>query len=275
MSFKQHLFIIICGLLILTGCGPNFYLNQARKKEEKKLYPQALKIYERLINRYNNRPEIITRALWRTGKIHQKLKNYSVAVEYFQLLKNYSDWKPIAEKEIFCSPDYFPLAEGNQWIEGDSLSAGKNMQAIWRCRKVSPEVYEISRTISAGTTRVSVIKSYYHLEGEKLLEANQSDLKNSSVFLDYPFTPGKSWEISRSGQKLRLTIISNQETVKTIAGQFNQCLKIAEQISDSSGITYRYYAPAVGWVLTTVGQKGSEKEYRNSELLSYQVKLED
>jgi len=270
---KRYLFLFV--LILLTGCGPNFYLKQAEKKEQKKLYPQALAIYQRLIKRYPDRREIVALALWRSGKINQKLKNYPAAVESFQMLKLYPRWRSEAEKEIFRSPDYFPLQENNQWVEGDSQSCGKNMQTIWKCKKIAPEIFEISRTISAGPTRVSVIRSYYSLKGQKLLESSQPDLTNSSVFLDYPFTTGKTWEIARSGQKLSLTIISENVTVTTIAGQFQQCLKIAEQVPGSSAITYRYYAPDVGWVLTTIGSQTSAKEYRNSELLSYQVKTED
>ncbi len=64
-----------------------------------------------------------------------------------------------------------------------------------------------------------------------------------------------------------------QVTVK--AGSFEGCLKISEESQAARGSRkYIYYAPEVGWILTSVAAAGGE-EHRNTELLSYKISQQE
>jgi hypothetical protein len=63
-------------------------------------------------------------------------------------------------------------------------------------------------------------------------------------------------------------IVSLDEKVRVVAGEFEHCLKVQSGVSGIVGAsTNEYYAPGVGRVLTTISTKGNEN--RVTELLSY------
>ena len=71
--------------------------------------------------------------------------------------------------------------------------------------------------------------------------------------------------------QIKYTILENDAAVKVKAGEFSGCIKISEEYPGlSNSRKYNYYAPEIGWVLTTTSASG-QQEFRNTELISYKI----
>jgi hypothetical protein len=271
---KKYLFLIIFACLI-TGCGAGYQFKQAQDLERKGYFVEACLKYETLYKKNPQHP-LAPFALYRLGRVYQsQLKLYSQSTQYFlELVQKYPQAAPWAERAMrgaMRSPDYFPLSAGSFWIEGDSQTGGGNMRAEWNCLEVSSTTRCIARRISAGRTVVSTTKRYYTLASFEVREGNTPLLKPHTVIMAYPYFEGKTWQTVRDGTAVVYTIVSKTATVKTKAGEFINCLKIKEAnplIPHSQ--KFNYYAPDIGWVLTTTGSVGSP-EHANTELLSCKI----
>jgi hypothetical protein len=112
---------------------------------------------------------------------------------------------------------------------------------------------------------------YYRKEDYELREYTKPGAKNYTAVLTYPFIQGRSWRTKKDDRKVVYKIVSTNAAVKVKAGNFSGCLKISESYPALPGsVKYIYYAPEVGWVLTTTAKVGG-REHRNSELLSYSL----
>lgn len=271
--------IIACWSLGLAGCGPKYDFNRAKNLEKKGYFVEASVKYEKIAGKYRNNilsPE----ALYRSGRIYQNnLKLYSKAkLLYGKLLDEYPGaipWKELAQEAMFNCPDYFPLTNGNFWIEGDSKTDGKNMRAEWSCKKISGDTYSVTRKIYSGSSFVLKINRYLKKEKMQLNEYRSLTDTKFTKILSYPFMEGTRWQTYKDGVLVRCSITSSDESVTVMAGKFEKCIKVSEKYENLPGsLKNNYYAPDIGWVLTTTSIVGGQ-EFRNSELMSYKINHEN
>ena len=270
----------ICMVLVMGGCGgPDKLFNKAQKLETKGFFVEAGITYDKLAKKYPlaaRAPE----ALYRTGRIYQKkLKLFSYSNRYYlSILDKYSSsqpWASLAGAGLLTSPNYFPLHAGNFWIEGDSDTGGVNMRAQWTCDAVSSGTYAITRRIYAGSHLVKELKQYYRVKGSQLCQYARQYDDTCVIMLAYPFAAGRSWRTVAEGSWMEYKVASDGERVTVKAGSFPGCLKIGERnLAYPGSVKYNYYAPEVGWVLTTTALVGGI-EHRSTELLSYKIFPED
>jgi VanZ family protein len=176
-----------------------------------------------------------------------------------------------ARAGLLRSPDYFPLIDGAQWVEGDSATGGANMKAIWSAHEVSTGVFRVDKKFFAGPMVVTTRSVYYAVSGYALLESQSRPDSGSAVFLEHPIYHGKKWSRRDGARVAGITVEFVPTAVKVRAGVFGECIRIGEKYTDSPGvIRYSYYAPYVGWVLTTIS--GSRGEHRNSELITFKLR---
>ena len=263
-------------LLSALGCGPDYAFKKAQLLEKEGYCVEASVKYEELSKKHPSHP-IAPEALYRIGTIYRtRLKMYSHAHRYYdELIARYpkaEPWAAMAQLGLFNSPDYHPLRTGSFWIEGDSVSGGRNMRSEWNCREVSSGTFEMQRRISAGSRLVTTLTRYYEKKNLELHEyENAGKTGSPTVILSYPFATGRTWNTVRSGKKVVYAIVAEDLTLKVAASDFYGCIKVSEEYPGLSGSKkYNYYAPGVGWILTTIGAEGRE-EHRNTELLSYKI----
>lgn len=263
------LFTVLC-----AGCGPSYQFKKAQQLEEKGYFVEAGLKYEEIFDRYPNSPSA-PEALYRLGKLYQKkLKLYSQATRYYtKLVERYPKSEPWTRRALlgaFNSPDYFPLTSGSFWIEGDSETGGQNMRAEWNCVLISTETFAIQKRIFAGHHLVTEIKRIYRKDKGELHEYEALSGPYGTT-LSYPYFEGKTWDRGTSGHLAKYTVVSKTAAIRVKAGEFPDCLKVKEQNPLVPGsVKYNYFAPGVGWVLTTTAAADGP-EHRNTELLSYKV----
>ena len=274
MRFRE-IILYLCVVSACSGCGAKFQFEQAQKLENTGYYVQAGFRYHDIFLKYPT-DRICPQALYRLSVIYQKkLKLYNQAAQYYKKLIEYyptsEPWSGLAKQGLFDCPDYFPLNEGNFWIEGDSETEGRNMRAEWNCHTVSSGTYSVNKKLFAGAVRVADIKRYYRKENYELREYIGPAHGEYSIVLRYPFEEGKTWNTVRDGRKVFCRIVANNLSIKVKAGEFNSCLKVSEENPELPGsIKYNYYAPDAGWILTTISVSAG-REHSNTELLSYKV----
>jgi VanZ family protein len=281
MTTVKPLLLVLAAALSfsLSGCGPRADLIKARHLEEGGYFVEAAMKYEGIYKHFPGNPAA-PEALYRLGRLYQsRLKLYSQADHYFSaVVDKYpgsAPWAAQAKQGLLTSPDYFPLTDKSFWIEGDSETGGRNMRAEWNCLETSSGTYAITKRISAGAHLVAQVKRYYRREDLELREYADPAAVRHSVVLSYPFVEGKTWRNVEDGKMVTNKIVSRVAAVKVKAGEFANCLKISEENSDTPGsVRYSYYAPGVGWVLTTTAVAGG-KEHTNTELLSYRIMPEE
>jgi tetratricopeptide (TPR) repeat protein len=261
--------------VFFSGCGARQQFGQAQALENKGYYVEAGMKYDEVAQRYP-KDAVAAEALYRAGNLYQKkLKLFSQAAHYYTLLiESYPDaspWAARAREGIMDSPDYFPLTQGTFWIEGDSETGGLNMRSAWDCTKISTGTYCIRRRVYAGQQMVSEFNRYYRKENLQLCEYERYPSDRYAALLNFPYYEGKSWKNSYGGHTILVTVAAKNVSVKVKAGEFPGCLKISEEDKDLPGsVKSNYYAPGVGWILTTTAASGG-REHRNTELLSYKI----
>jgi VanZ family protein len=260
----------LCG-----GCGAGNELKKAAQLEDGGYLVEAAMKYESVYKRHPG-SERAPEALYRLGRLYRdRLKLYSQAGHYFSaVIDKYpgsSSWVNLSKYGLLTSPDYFPLTDKSFWIEGDSQTGGRNMRAEWVCQEISPNVHTIVKRISAGDRLVAQVKRAYRKEDLEVREYADARTERYTVIMSYPFIEGRSWKNLQDGKLISYKIVSRIAAVKVKAGEFANCLKISEESSAAPGsVKYNYYAPGVGWILTSVAATGG-KEHNNTELLSYRI----
>ncbi|MFH1368620.1 MAG: hypothetical protein ABII64_05800 [Elusimicrobiota bacterium] len=271
---KNIIILIFISVILISGCGPGADFDHARSLEKRGYYVEAGLEYDKLVREnpdYPKSPE----ALYRLGKIYQKkIKLYPHAKKYFQnLIDSYPDalpWSESAKREILNCPDYFPLTNGSFWIEGDSATGGRNMRAEWNCQEISSGTFRITRKISAGAKLVTTIYRYFRKAEFEFREYTDKDAPAYTIVYSYPLEKGREWKTSRDGRMILCRILEKDIPVSVKAGNFTGCIKISEESPSLPGSRkFNYYAPDVGWILTTTSASG--QEFRNTELISYKI----
>lgn len=275
---KKYLFLrilipftsLVCIAIFFIFFGAIFFSSQGERFSRKGDYRKALRYYQICVERYPNYSGI-PEVLLRMAEIyHLKFDNYVEAKKIYQkVIKNYPDtqWEKLARGKIKDCYNYFPLQEGNFWLEGDSESGGKNYSAEISCI----EPYRVIKKVYAGKKLVATINLTYK-KTEKELYEYDSTAPDWRLVLRYPLKIGDTWSIGKNLEKVVYTVISKEEEVKTKSGQFTDCLKIRQEKKATPGsLRYDYYAPGIGRVLITQASQYGSKEVRISELLSYKI----
>lgn len=278
MKFSKKVFLLFI-ITFFLGCSAGFQFNSGKKHEKKGNHVKAVVKYEKVYTKNPDHPKT-PEALYRMAKIYQsKLKIYSYAEKYYKIiLEKYEGkepWFSLAKLGIFNSPNYFPIAHKNLWVEGDSDTKGKNMRSKWTCVRISTGVYCVKKRITAGSKYVTTVKRYFIKDKLEMREYLKPNTVKSTIILSFPFEKGRTWESVRDGRKIKYVVENTNVAVNVVAGEFQNCIKVSEQDMKYKGAKkYNYYAPGVGWVLTTTGSGKREFKDSGSELLSYKVKPE-
>ncbi len=266
-------------LILFIGCA-GYEISRLNKMLSRGKFVDAAVGFERFALK-NPSHQFAPYALLRAAQIYNyclRLPSKSASL-YRKIEEDFSSRPDLVEKArqgLLRSPDYMPLVEGARWIEGDSASGGSNMRAVWTAQEISTGSFLIEKKYTAGGTEsrsVAIKKLYYIYKGSAIIE--KSSLSDSpdkeKIFFDYPLYHGKKWRYydKSSNVTLEYQIEFVPGIVEVRAGKFFDCIRIGEKTTTSSVIKYDYYAPYVGWILTSVG--GGRAEHRNSELISYEL----
>lgn len=294
MNSFEKMFRTLPALLVLTatlhfwGCSDRYDFDGAAKLAVVGRHLDAAARYERFADSRSSH-ELTPEALLRAAEIYNyKLRLPAKAASlYRRLQKDYSSDAAVVEraaKGLLISPDYFPLFNGAEWVEGDSATGGSNMKAVWTAQEISTGVFRVEKKFFAGHKVVTTRRNYFTFKGYALIEsafipqpaiatataALAASEPSDGAFLEYPIYHGKKWRRRDGSRVAEITAEFVSEPVVTRAGTFTECLRIAERYSDSPGVTrYNYYSPYVGWALTTISV--ARGEHRNSELISFKL----
>lgn len=267
-------FFLLTLALSAAGCGRidlwrGAYYERAGRIEE------ALQCYASVAD---GRPSssAAPEALFRAARLSAAaLGDYDSARRWHErLIKNYAGqtkWRTRSELALFNTPNYFPLVEGAEWVEGDSDSGGANARIRVTCRAATPGPgYVLARTYFAGDQQVKSLSgsSVFRKEGLELREYPVPG-ESYGVILKYPFLTDAVWTLSKGGARFQC-LIEGLAQVRVRAGLFRDCLKVrVTQAGRGEAWKVEYYAPGVGKVLTSVASAAGER--RQTELLSYSL----
>lgn len=272
--------IVIPALLFLSACTPGQQFSRAKKAEAKGDSYKAWQLYQKFTvehPRDSRAPE----ALFRAGWLAQTAQGdcYMAQTFYDRVMEKYpqsTPWARLAVQQKNNCPDYFPLAHGWQWVEGDSESMGKNARIEVTCKRPAKkglgEVAAVgiyTRTYYAGSEKFKSTEYTYKKTATELQEFDSSSDPRSKTILQWPLEAGRRWQTKSGGRIFQYEIVSVDASAKVSAGDFKNCLHIRSSIEGTTGATNEYYAPSIGRVLTTVSTKEGEK--RITELLSYKA----
>lgn len=168
---------------------------------------------------------------------------------------------------------YFPLKEGNWWLEISSKT-GKSVGKL-KVMKTEDDFFILKRSLKGLTTTFM----YEYKEGKlkiinSIITMGRMKKKKTmdQIILKDPIKVGTTWKDSEGHI---YTIVSVNESVEIKIGKFTKCLKIQDvntQMKNMGApknvyISYQYYAPKVGKILTAF--KNGKKVF---ELSEYNVK---
>lgn len=259
--------ILAAAVLLLSGCERMAW-NSAEKLQKKGQTAAAARAFEAFARKYENSDRACD-ALWEAARLHAEVPDYpAVRRTLRRLVLLYPGCEHLSEgrEMLWKYADWWPLAEGNLWVEVDSQSGGKQFRAQTSCLGASGNgTFRLERKIFSGgklmETRVFQIVRREPGAVEEM--AGEETIR----WLTLPPEPGQTW---RSGG-VQFRVVSASETVRTRAGEFTRCLKIQRRLAGASAWNYDYYAPFVGKVLMTSAAAG-EPEVRQTELASHDLK---
>ncbi len=254
--------------LTIAGCD-SYYYTAGRFYDARGKNFAAVENYEKFLKDRPSDPraaEIHVRAGELYADLHRCLeakRHFETAAREFPLAESWSDR---AKGGIMDCPDYFPIDSGRTWIYGDSVSRGKNMRLDAEVRLSSGGAGGMIQTaLYAGSKQIRSEEAEYKKAHWMVLQKSGEDW---APFLRYPFRKGESWHARRDNADLFYTIVEDDARIKTVAGTFENCLKVREVNPKFKGSwKYDYYAPFVGRVATTIAGPGFENP--NTELIKF------
>ena len=160
--------------------------------------------------------------------------------------------------------DFFPYKKGDQ-IEYDKITNGKKSTIEETCLGIElvngKEVFAMKNSETIGYMKHEPATKYYVVSKDGIaFIGSRSPGKETPMILDNPhyslkapIRVGKSWEyVWKPGYKSVSKIISNNETVMTSAGSFNNCVKVEVQYPPTKSLPLRketfWYCPGIGLV---------------------------
>lgn len=255
-------------LLPLSGCDTYHYL-AGTLHEDARRPARALPHYEAFIKRRPKDPracEMRLRAaeLYRLtfGRCAEARVHYEAAARDFPAMGACAER---AKNGLLACPDYFPLDAGRTWVFVDSETKGRAMRQEWTVRESSGTSADIQTALYAGDKRVRVYNDGYEKRDWAVWRREGA---RAEPLLRYPYSLGQAWTVSREKHKLDYEVAAVGLTVKTVAGEFTDVIKVRET-DRRFPKTWRfdYYAPGVGRIKTSLGGPGYENS--NAELSRY------
>jgi len=250
--------------LLFFSCSTD-YFKEAEVLDKQGKFLEAARYYEMFADK-NPQHALADISLYRAALIYsEKFEMCSKSLKIFErLVRDYpkSRFRNDSYSRAFICPDYFPINKISKWYYGDSQSYGKNARENIFIKKR----YE----------NIEFLADYFLYAGNKLIDKNQikyifKDLsfwelsgKDRKLLLKYPIRKDDLWQ---SISNMIYKVMDTSVNVKVKAGNFENCIKIAQYQEKSNYKMIYYYAPDIGRVLTTIETNG--KENRIMELLKY------
>ncbi|HAX61429.1 MAG TPA: hypothetical protein DCX95_02565 [Elusimicrobia bacterium] len=257
-------------LTALTGCGINYQFKSAEKLKESGKFIEAIRKYEKIIEKNPGSPRI-AEAIYSIARIyHQNIENIPEAKKsYKRVVNDYpnSNWVETSKAALLELADYFPLEKSAKWIEVDSDTSGKYMTAKNEIIGVSGDIFEMTRNLYTRGNLISGFKKYYKKTKDGFYETDKAGKIISTVML-LPVDANKEWSVGN----VKYEIVSKSEDVTVIAGKFSNCVKIKKQLIGAPSWSYEYFAPEAGKILTTQSSGSAEK--RITELKEFHIPVE-
>ncbi|MBI4800978.1 MAG: hypothetical protein HY796_00475 [Elusimicrobia bacterium] len=254
--------------LCLAACGAGYHYEEASKLEKQGLLLKAAAYYKIFADK-NPRDAKAPGAMFKAAEIYSKnlgLCHKSKPL-FEKLLKNYPDTplRDAAMKGLFVCPDYFPIDKRLAWTYGDSETGGVNASQEMRVLKLKTGEAVTGTTLYAGRTVVSKQTRTYRLLKNELVETQDGF---DTIILSYPVERDRSWTSVSAGRNVAFTVQAAGLRIKVRAGEFDNCVKVKQQMEGLPSWIYEYYAPWIGKILTSVA--GKDYENRVMELLKYE-----
>lgn len=271
MNYKKLYLITLlpCYLVtcFFTGCSVDYQFKKAEKLKENGKFRGAIKKYGAVIEKNPENPRL-PEAIYNIGKIyHHNLEDNPAAKKYYKKVMNEypeTEWAELSKDLFLKIADYFPLIKNLKWIEVDSSSSGRYMLAKNEIVSVQDNIFKMTRKLYARDKLISSFKKYFKKTKDGIYETNRKGEIIKTVLL-FPVEAGRHWTDGR----IKYTVISRNENISVIAGNFSDCVKIKKQLLGASSWSYEYYAPEVGKILTTQSAGGREK--RITELKEFYI----
>lgn len=273
ISFDETMLpLLLCLILIgSAACSKERYLESGNYYFNQEIYPQAIRYYSKYLKAAGHL-EKRTQARLSLARSWAKLGQCDKAAEFYEQAAWDDPFGPgsrSAQTEILNCQEYFPLAAGLTWKEGDSGSKGKNMLAVYEMQS-QRGTYIVRRRLYAGlgsSRAVREITFFYRKEPGELWERPLGSSEETLV-LRYPYEKGAAWSAHREGRRLRRQIVERNVSVRVAAGEFHNCIQINERQEGvpSGASIYDTYCPGAGRVLSAFGEGKSQKP--QIELLS-------
>ncbi|MBI4370143.1 MAG: tetratricopeptide repeat protein [Elusimicrobia bacterium] len=246
---------------------------------KKKIYPKAIAYYERYLKNSNSAP-LAPWAFLGIARSWVGLGQCDKAAEFYEKAAREDPWGPLSaqsQQGIADCGNFYPLAPGAEWTEGDSLTRGRNMKALNQIQKephawlVRRKIYATGRTESLFEEQLIVITKKPGLLWERSI--GSPDPEPGTLILEYPFKQGHSWTTQRSGRKIRRSVVQTNLRLTMPVGSFEGCIEIAEELLGngseeslpSGSRIYDTYCPGTGRVRTMMGHL--DKRTPHTELL--------
>ncbi|MBI4064265.1 MAG: hypothetical protein HY401_08215 [Elusimicrobia bacterium] len=251
--------------LFLSNCSKENLLRSGDYYLEKGIYPQAIRYYQKYLDRATHDENKIAahlgiaRSWGKLGHCSKSLEHYEKAAEFDPL----GPASALAQNEILNCGDFFPLETGRHWQEVDSETLGKNYFATYDTLK-QPGGFVVRRKLYAGRGSSNVVHDTLFLYAkepgllwERLLPIKTAEA--ATLLLRFPYEKELSWVTKRQGQEVRRTITDDQATIKVAAGAFSGCIEILEETLSGANRIYDTYCPGTGRVKSAIG-RGNAKE---------------
>jgi hypothetical protein len=273
-------FFLVGVLILISACSPEQQLSRAKSLEKKGEYYKAWEKYQELAA---NRPQSPTapEAVFRAGWIAQRQFDdcFMASTFYDEVLTRYPDSDPWAKAALLqknSCPDYFPLIPGSIWVEVDSDTKGSNARVEISCHPdekqanaLPSQAGKLVKDYYAGAKKSISLELFYKKDQQELHEMKRGQENSSIVILKWPVEVGTKWTNRDGARSTTYQIVSLDETVSVVAGDFKDCLHVRSSGMGESAIKNEYYAPGVGRVLTSITSNQNEK--RITELASYKI----
>ncbi|MEK7287213.1 MAG: tetratricopeptide repeat protein [Elusimicrobiota bacterium] len=245
--------------LLLLSCSKEKLLNSGEFYFKHGVYPKAISYYSKSLSRAAAPQEKI--AAWMgLARSWAKLGQCDKALEFYEQAAREDPWGPAsrtAQAETLQCADYFPLAEGRHWREGDCESHGKNMLAVSDVEE-QHGTYLVRRKLYAGLGSPKLVREIpllYTKEPGQVWERPVGSSGGATLVIRYPYERGASWTTLREGRRVRRTVMDAHANVSIVAGAFRDCLEILEETNGLSSVAgiYDTYCPGIGRVLSSIG----------------------
>ena len=259
----------------VASCGDARTLKNARYRYKMKAYPEALKSFDRLSAKAAKITDkqigmLGAAAACRALGLHDAADARLLRAAR---LEPFNGPASAARAALVTGRDFLPLSVGQQWVEVDSASHGKNLYNINTVSKQG-KTFILKREFYAGKptapgARAAQVTHLFIDKADSLINERlgHPDTKESTLLLRFPYREGSSWLTKRSGYVIRRSITKVAYSAKIAAAHFTGCIEIEEARADAPDAAkiYETFCPETGRIQTMTGTR--TQRYPATELL--------